>query len=264
MNKTWWGEKFLEALKSFIEEGRLRRGTAYRTPKRLSQYVQKQSIVSATMMGNMNLYFGIYKVPYYETKITFTTLDSADTIINNIENDPLLLAKLITRELPASVSFILPHSNKDIKTSCSCPDWENPCKHIAGLYLKIAEEIDHNPLLLFELRGISEELISDKIKKHINVTQEVVNEIAPISQESIINIKSFWGSPHKKLQTSLSVKIPGILIRKAGINPPFWYKKKSFLDSMNNIYSTIYRSWHNSLTTIEREKERSRNTNSQI
>jgi len=247
VNKTWWGEKFLEALKSFIEEGRLRRGTAYRTPKRVSKYTQKQNIVTATMMGNVNPYFGIHKVPYYKIKITFTTVDNADTIVNSIENDPLLLAKLITRELPASVSFILPCSDKDIKTSCSCPDWENPCKHIAGLYLKIAEEIDHNPLLLFELRGISEKLISDKIKKYINVTPEVVNEITPISRESIINIKSFWGSPHKKLQTSLSVKIPAILIRKAGINPPFWYKKKSFLNSMNSIYNIIYRSWHNRL-----------------
>jgi len=247
MNKTWWGEKFLEALKSFIEEGRLKRGTAYRTPTRLSQYTQEQNIVSATMMGNVNPYFGIHKVPYYQTKIIFTTIDNPDAVINNIENDPLLLAKLITRELPASVSFILPCSNKDIKTSCSCPDWENPCKHIAGLYLKIAEEIDHNPLLLFELRGISETLISDKIKKHMSFMREVEREIIPIPQENIVNIKSFWGTPHKKLQTSLSVKIPAILIRKAGINPPFWYKKRPFLDSMNNIYNTIYRSWYNKL-----------------
>ena len=155
-NKTWWGEKFLEALKTFIEEGRLKRGSANRTANRLSNYQQKQNQVSATMMGNINPYFGVYKVPYNKSKIVFSKLSNGESIINNIENDPLLLAKLVTRELPSGISNILPQSSKDIDTSCSCPDWENPCKHIAGLYLKIAEEIDYNPLLLFELRGIEE------------------------------------------------------------------------------------------------------------
>ena len=246
MSKTWWGEKFLEALKSFIEEGRLSRGSAYRTSRRLSEYEQKQNIISATMMGNINPYFGVHKTPYYKTKIIFTKINNPESIINNIENDPLLLAKLITRELSTGISFILPQSKKDIETSCSCPDWENPCKHVAGLYLKIAEMIDHNPLLLFDLRGISEKLISDKIKKHINITHDFKDsKIMPTTsiKDTKVNIKSFWGSPNKKLKTSLSVKIPSVLVRKAGINPPFWYKKKSFLDCMNNIYQNVNRSW---------------------
>ena len=247
MSKTWWGEEFLEALKSFIEEGRLSRGSAYRTPRRLFAYKQKQNVVSATMMGNMNPYFGVYKTPYYKTKIVFTKISNSEFIVNNIENDPLLLAKLITRELPSSISFILPQSKKDIETSCSCPDWDNPCKHVAGLYLKIAEMIDHNPLLLFDLRGINETLISDKIKKYINITHNerdnTILPIIPTQNTEEINIKSFWGSPNKNLKTSLSVKIPSVLVRKAGINPPFWYKRKSFLDCMNNIYQNINRAW---------------------
>ena len=106
--------------------------------------------------------------------------------------------------------------------------------------------IDHNPLLLFDLRGISETLISDKIKKYINITYDHKHsEIIPITllKDKEINIKSFWGSPNKKLKTSLSVKIPSVLVRKAGVNPPFWYKRKSFLDCMNNIYQNINRAW---------------------
>jgi uncharacterized Zn finger protein len=246
VSKTWWGEEFLEALKSFIEEGRLSRGSAYRTPKRLSEYKQKQNIISATMTGNINPYFGVHKTPYYKTKIIFTKISNPESIINNIEHDPLLLAKLITRELPSSISFILPQSKKDVETSCSCPDWENPCKHVAGLYLKIAEMIDHNPLLLFDLRGISKTLISDKIKKYINITHDdKESQIMPINHinNTEVNIKSFWGSPNKKPKTSLSVRIPSVLVRKAGINPPFWYKRKSFLDCMNNIYKNVHRSW---------------------
>jgi len=107
--------------------------------------------------------------------------------------------------------------------------------------------IDHNPLLLFDLRGISETLISDKIKKHINITHDTRNNIimpiTPSKDTEEVNIKSFWGSPNKKFKTSLSVKIPSVLVRKAGVNPSFWYKKKSFLDCMNNIYNRVNRSW---------------------
>jgi uncharacterized Zn finger protein len=242
-NKTWWGEKFLEALKSFIEEGRLKRGSAYRTANRLSNYQQKQNQVSATMMGNINPYFGVYKVPYYKSKIVFSKLSNAESIINNIENDPLLLAKLVTRELPSGISNILPQSSKDIDTSCSCPDWENPCKHIAGLYLKIAEEIDYNPLLLFELRGIEEKLLSQKIKKYIISSNFVNSSLTPTEVTGKIELKNFWGNPHQKLKTSLIVKIPAVLIKKTGINPPFWHKRKSFLSSMQHIYHNVRRSW---------------------
>lgn len=243
-NKTWWGEKFLEALKSFIEEGRLNRGSAYRTPKRISNYKHELNIVSATMMGNINPYFGVYEVPYYKSKIIFSKLPNAGSIISNIEHDPLLLAKLITRELPSTISTILPQNSRDIQTSCSCPDWENPCKHIAGLYLKIAEEIDYNPLLLFELRGIEKKLLSEKIKKYIASSNVVNTTLIPTNDIGSIELKNFWGNPHKKIRTSLVVKISNVLIKKAGTNPPFWHKRKSFLDSMNNIYYNIKRSWY--------------------
>ncbi|WP_367364654.1 SWIM zinc finger family protein [Candidatus Tisiphia endosymbiont of Nedyus quadrimaculatus] len=243
-NKTWWGEKFLEVLKSFIEEGRLQRGSAYRTPNRLSNYRQEQNSVSATMMGNINPYFGVYKVPYYNSQITFSKLSNAASIISNIESDPLLLAKLVTRELPSTISTILPQNSKEIETSCSCPDWENPCKHIAGLYLKIAEEIDYNPLLLFELRGIERKLLSEKIKKYVSSSSVVNTTLIPTKEIGAIELRNFWGNPHKKIKTSLVVKIPTVLIKKAGINPPFWHKRKSFLDSMHNIYHNIKRSWH--------------------
>jgi hypothetical protein len=45
------------------------------------------------------------------------------------------------------------------------------------------------------------------------------------------------------IKTSLIVKIPAVLIKKTGINPPFWHKRKSFLSSMQNIYHNVRRSW---------------------
>ena len=38
-------------------------------------------------------------------------------------------------------------------TDCSCPDWANPCKHIAATHYVLGEAIERDPFLLFELRG---------------------------------------------------------------------------------------------------------------
>lgn len=244
-SKTWWGEKFIEALTRFMDQSRLARGRAYRSDSRLSKYVQNKNVVTATVRGNANPYFGVHKTPYYKTKIEFKALDDPKKMLNEMSQDPLVLAKLITRELPLSISNILPQSKKDMTTSCSCPDWENPCKHIAGLYLKIAEEIDYNPLLIFELRGISSDQLEEGIKEFMTpVEKPSQNERK--KQKKIpkkIDPKDFWGVPQKIPEPSQSFAIPCILIKKAGVNPPFWHKKKPFIEVADLLYKSIHRSW---------------------
>ena len=39
------------------------------------------------------------------------------------------------------------------KISCSCPDREIMCKHVAAALYGIGARFDENPLLFFELRG---------------------------------------------------------------------------------------------------------------
>ena len=45
----------------------------------------------------------------------------------------------------------------DMTTACSCPDYANPCKHVAAVLLVLGEEIARRPLALLELRGVGEE-----------------------------------------------------------------------------------------------------------
>ena len=40
-----------------------------------------------------------------------------------------------------------------LDSACSCPDWENPCKHIAAVYFLLAEAFDDDPFLIFAWRG---------------------------------------------------------------------------------------------------------------
>jgi hypothetical protein len=56
---------------------------------------------------------------------------------------------------------LFPKRRESLRTSCTCPDWSNPCKHIAAVYYLLGEEFDRDPFLIFRLRGLDrDELVA--------------------------------------------------------------------------------------------------------
>ena len=53
--------------------------------------------------------------------------------------------------LPGKGLFPTP---KEIKLSCSCPDWADMCKHVAAVLYGVGARLDASPELLFILRGV--------------------------------------------------------------------------------------------------------------
>jgi len=45
-------------------------------------------------------------------------------------------------------------SPREITLSCSCPDWATMCKHVAATLYGVGARLDHEPELLFTLRGV--------------------------------------------------------------------------------------------------------------
>jgi len=48
-------------------------------------------------------------------------------------------------------------SPKDIRFTCSCPDWASMCKHVAAVLYGIGARLDHQPELLFTLRKVDQQ-----------------------------------------------------------------------------------------------------------
>jgi uncharacterized Zn finger protein len=46
---------------------------------------------------------------------------------------------------------------REIKMSCSCPDWAGMCKHVAATLYGVGARLDSQPDLLFRLRGVNRE-----------------------------------------------------------------------------------------------------------
>ncbi|ODN41272.1 SWIM zinc finger family protein [Piscirickettsia litoralis] len=264
MNKTWWGEEFVGALETFIDSGRLQRGRAYRSDHRTLAFNIHGSCIDAKIRGNVNPYFGVTKEPKYNVHLEFKTISNKDwqPIINKIAQNPAWLSKLMLNEIPKDIEkafgkhHFLPASFKDIKASCSCPDYANPCKHIAGVYYRIAEMLDAHPMLLFPLRGIQADELHEALTatelgrafvEHLSTPETIELEIEPTqfkaieTQQKNPSYQQFWSMNETSSQINYEEEPPSeiaaSLVKKQGDYPAFWDKPRSFIGTMEQIYS---------------------------
>jgi superfamily II DNA or RNA helicase len=94
--------------------------------------------------------------------IDFPELKEKARVLELIEEDPALLAQIAAGELPEafleklkrSGLNLIPTRWRDMVRACGCPDYGDPCKHMAAVYYVLAKEVDADPHLLFRLRGI--------------------------------------------------------------------------------------------------------------
>jgi len=151
---TPWGTWFIDVLDSYKMGERLDRGRRYANAGRVLSLELKEGRAIAKVEGN--------SAPFYRVTITFPPLKEAEKVYSMIENDPHLLARITAGELPEIFLRqlkrkginLIPGRWQEMKRSCTCPDWGDPCKHMAALYYIIAREIDADPHVLFRLRGM--------------------------------------------------------------------------------------------------------------
>src|SRR5688500_693376 len=156
-SRTWWGQRFIEALERFTDAGRLGRGRSYARNGRIVDNSLANGAVRAKVRGSINPYFGVYEEPIYTTTIKITQISRANwtRVIQRIAARADFVAKLLQQEMPDRIEevfaaedlHLLPHNQRDFVTTCSCPDYENPCKHIAGVYYLLATALDRDPFL---------------------------------------------------------------------------------------------------------------------
>lgn len=267
-SRTWWGKRFIEALEEFSDSARLGRGRSYASNGKILEYKIDKNKITATVKGAINPYFGVYKEPRYNTTIEITPIDKTSwaKAIKYISSKASFVSKLLMNEVPENIEsafadlglHLLPHNQKDFKTSCSCPDWSNPCKHIAGVYYLVASQLDHNPFILFELRGLSkEELQAELIKSPLGQalsSKLAAKEIPLVSATSYytkiekvtvtdkINHREFWLGTKRlpsNVEAAEQASIPAILVKKHGDFPAFWHKDTSFISVMEELYQRV-------------------------
>ncbi|WP_298524254.1 DEAD/DEAH box helicase [uncultured Methanobrevibacter sp.] len=156
ITKTWWGEKWLDALKGVYLTNRIERGKTYANTGRVQSIQINGNVASTKVKGNYR--------SFYDVEVEFRQFSESekDIIIRTIHENPTIMSALLNRKLPKELHDelkyagvnVFPTSHRDIHTSCNCPDYASVCKHIAGLVYVIAREIDRDPFLIFRLQGL--------------------------------------------------------------------------------------------------------------
>ncbi len=152
---TQWGAYFIRAMEGLADEARLRRGRSYAANGNVLKLVIKDGTAKAMVEGSYE--------PWYDVEISFKPLERKDRDVLSalIDKDPMLVGRIMAGELPMELIErlekagvrLLPTRWQDMRRSCSCPDYGDPCKHMAAVYYVLAQEIDRDPSVLFRLRG---------------------------------------------------------------------------------------------------------------
>lgn len=234
---SWWAQRWIAVLEALNLGGRLSRGRSYARKGQVLDIAIEPGAVHAEVQGSRPKPYGI--------KIGVAQLGAQQTKRLAIElgKNPYCLAKLMAREMPrdieklfevAGVSLFASRAS-ELQTTCSCPDWSNPCKHIAAVYYLLGEEFDRDPFLIFRLRGIDTaallETVAGASAKPESVEAETEDE--PTSLQPV----DFWEGARAEVDLIVDdTRRPAPLLHLLG-NLPFWRGEQPLAEWLEPVYA---------------------------
>lgn len=265
---TWWGKRWSEALESFGWHTRLERGRRYARQGQVCDIKIEPGVVSASVQGS--------RAKPYQVRISLQAFTHKDwrRAAEVLAGKAVFAAKLLAGEMPLEIESafsrlgmpLFPKSKRDLSTDCSCPDFENPCKHIAAVYYVLAQEFDRDAFLIFKLRGMGrEELLSEiRLRRKTGARASDPDGWVPDSPASAEsteacpppaspaegftgNLENFYQCPQTLpeglgLAATQSGRLPKPGSRLAELGtPPFWRGEADFSRAMTAVCAALRR-----------------------
>ena len=222
--KSWWAEQWIAALERLVDSGRLSRGRSYARKGQVLSIEETKDGIAARVQGSQ-------RRPY-QISIQIAPLTDAqwDKVIDALSEQALFTAQLLAGEMPQNIEqafsaagvSLFPSKRGDLKTDCSCPDYANPCKHVAATHYILGERFDEDPFLLFRLRGRTQEQILQALRQRRAGQLEMLVE-EPAEAETAVPLEDclehFWelGAPLDNIPVSIrppAVEMP--LLKRLG------------------------------------------------
>lgn len=155
IGSKWWSRRWVEALEAITDPRRIQRGRRYARSGQVAALEPTGGGVTARVQGSRSR--------PYKVRIELEALgdDAWEAVLDALAERAGFAAALLAGDVPQEIEGVftsvdaplLPQDEDDLQTDCSCPDWANPCKHVAAVHYVLAEALDNDPFLLFVLRG---------------------------------------------------------------------------------------------------------------
>ena len=238
---SWWTREWLDVLDSFRMGERMNRGRSYARKGQVAELGTSAGKVEASVQGSRS---SAYRV---SIEVSAIGEQKWKKIAKNLFADPAAAASLLAGQMPDGVekafkaagAKLFPRRS-DLETDCTCPDWSNPCKHIAAVFFLLAEEFERDPFLIFKLRGSGrDELLKmAEIKPARPEPRAARPEPARDIRDPLPSDPGkFWGQGLGEYDPGdvFVPKIPAALPKQLG-SFPFWRGEDDFADVMEKTY----------------------------
>ncbi len=222
IGEHWWSQRFIAHLETFNVESRLKRGRTYARGGQVLELDIEPGVVLARVQGSR----------YTPYKVRLRCQMISDTKWRRVEKamaaQALPLAQLLSGEMPRDTDelfeackvSLFPRTTRELAATCSCPDWENPCKHIAAVYYLLAESFDDDPFLIFAWRGREQDQLLANLRKLRGAAVSGSTQEHPRATPTPEPLSAtFWSAGPEAAEVSvnpLTTEPPDALLRQLG------------------------------------------------
>ncbi|MFZ2039795.1 MAG: hypothetical protein WAV08_03810, partial [Desulfobacterales bacterium] len=151
---TFWGEAWCKNLEAYSDyANRLPRGRTYVRNGSVIDLQIEAGCVRALVSGSHIYEVEIKIAPLAKKKWVDIKGRCAGQIDSLVELLQGAISKGVMEIVTRKDEGLFP-SPREITLNCSCPDWATMCKHVAATLYGVGARLDHEPELLFTLRGV--------------------------------------------------------------------------------------------------------------
>jgi uncharacterized Zn finger protein len=254
--KSWWAGKWIAALERLVDPGRLSRGRSYARSGQVLNIDIQPGRVDSRVQGS--------RLKPYQVRIKIEPLSNRawTRVTEAMASQAIFAAKLLSGEMPQNIEeafrkakvSLFPAKSGDLETNCSCPDYANPCKHIAAVYYLLGEQFDADPFLIFRLRGKSKNDIMALLRTRRSSPEPVAAksrrkrdaQAKPEETEPAVPLETgldrFWDLASNLNEFQAVIEVPqvdGAPVKRLG-SPGFWRNNKvDFIGALTHAYQSV-------------------------
>ncbi|MFH1929290.1 MAG: SWIM zinc finger family protein [Chloroflexota bacterium] len=249
--KNWWADRWIKALKRLMDSPRLSRGRSYARRGQVMEIEITPGHVASRVQGSRH-------TPY-RVSIRLKPLSDRqwDKVLDALSDQAIFAAQLLNGEMPPDIEEVFnavqvplfPVSRGDLQTDCSCPDWANPCKHIAAVYYLLGERLDEDPFLLFELRGRSKTEIAAALRERRAEEVETAEELSDMPDVEEVEaptleecLDHYWmiGADADEMTFNIThPQVPLALLKRLGVPDFEGMNPRNFQRQMERAYDAV-------------------------
>lgn len=163
---SFWGKAWCEQFEGFSDfSNRLPRGRTYVRNGSVIDLQVSPGEVRALVSGS----------EVYTCTVAITALPPKEwrSVVGRCRGQIESVLDLLQGKLSSGVMAVLTDRDRgllprrrQIQLDCTCPDWATLCKHLAAVLYGVGHRLDHQPELLFTLRGVDHAALIAEAAQH--------------------------------------------------------------------------------------------------